>query len=118
MTKEIDISEIANYVKALHCGIRWKLIEILQDGPKSSDEIFQILTESNLSSDNNPKECQGRCNQDSYEDLKKPSFYYHLRELEKVGIIELDKYQPSKEGRAPEKVWKLNIDKLIINFKV
>ena len=116
MTKEIDISEIANYVKVLHCGIRWKIIEILQEGSKSSDEIFKILKESNPSADKNPEQCQGQCKQDSYENLKKHSLYYHLRELESVGIIELDTYKPSEENRAPEKVWKLNLDKLVINF--
>jgi hypothetical protein len=48
--------------------------------------------------------------------LKKPSLYYHLRELEEVGIIELAKFKPSPEKRAPEKVWKLNVEKLTINF--
>lgn len=115
MTKEIDISEIANYVKVLHCGIRWKIIEILQDGSKSSYEIFKILTESNPSIENNPEQCKGQCKQYSYGNLKKPSLYYHLRELESVGIIELDEFKPS--SRAPEKIWKLNMDKLIINFK-
>ena len=115
MTKEIDISEIADYVKVLHCGIRWKIIEILQEEPKSSDEIFQILTETNPSPENNPKKCQGKCREESYDNLKKHSLYYHLRELESVGIIELDEFKPST--RAPEKVWKLNMDKLVINFK-
>jgi len=117
LTKEIDLSEIANYAKALHCGIRWKIIEILKEGSKSSDEIFIILKRQKIPQDDNPKECQGKCKEHTYENLKKPSLYYHLRELEKVGIIELDEYISSKEGRAPEKVWKLNINKLIINFK-
>ncbi len=115
MSKEIDITEIANYVKALHCGTRWKIIEILREGPKSSDEIFQILTECGQFPNKNPEQCHGQCKQDSYENLKKPSLYYHLRELETVGIIELDEFKPS--SRAPEKVWKLNLDKLVINFK-
>ena len=115
MTKEIDLSEIESYVKALHCGIRWKIIEILQNGPKSSDEIFQFLTENSSFPDRNPEKCHGQCGQDFYENLKKPSLYYHLRELESVGIIELEEFKPS--SRAPEKVWKLNMDKLIINFK-
>lgn len=105
------------YAKALHCGIRWKIIDILKDGTKSSDEIFQIINNSKGKMPENPKECKGQCNNDIVKELKKPSLYYHLRELESVGIIELDEYKPSKEGRAPEKVWKLNIEKLTINFK-
>ena len=117
MTKEIDISEMMTYARALHCGIRWQIIDILKNGSKSSDEIFQILKETSEKMPENPKECQGKCRDDTVKDLKKHSLYYHLRELEKVGIIELDEYKPSKEGRAPEKVWKLNIEKLTINFK-
>ena len=37
-------------------------------------------------------------------------------ELESVGIIGAD-YKPSDSNRAPEKVWKLNLDKIIINFR-
>ena len=115
--KEIDLSEISNYVKALHCEIRWRIIEILRKGSMSSDGIFKILTKNKDEILNNPKECHGKCKEDTVIKLKKPSLYYHLRELEKVGIIELDEYKPSKDNRAPEKVWKLNMDKLIINFK-
>ena len=117
LTKEIDISEMMKYARALHCGIRWKIIEILKEGSKSSDEIFKIINDNRDNMPQNPKECKGQCNNDIAKDLKKPSLYYHLRELESVGIIELDEYKPSKEGRAPEKVWKLNIEKLTINFK-
>ncbi|MFX1274750.1 MAG: hypothetical protein ACFFBP_18415 [Promethearchaeota archaeon] len=117
MTKEIDVSEMMIYARALHCGIRWRIIEVLRDGSKSSDEIFNLLNETKEIMPENPKECHGQCQNDITKDLKKPSLYYHLRELEKVGIIELDEYKPSKEGRAPEKVWKLNIEKLTINFK-
>jgi DNA-binding transcriptional ArsR family regulator len=117
MTKEIDISEMMVYAKALHCGIRWQIIEVLRDGSKSSDEIFQALNEIRDKMPKNPEQCQGQCREDTVKELKKPSLYYHLRELESVGIIELDEYKPSKEGRAPEKVWKLNIEKLTINFK-
>ncbi|MBY9005606.1 MAG: hypothetical protein KGD63_02510 [Candidatus Lokiarchaeota archaeon] len=117
MTKEIDVSEMMIYAKALHCGIRWQIIEILREGSKSSDEIFQILNKKKENMLKNPKECQGKCRDDTVKELNKPSLYYHLRELEKVEIIELDEYKPSKGGRAPEKVWKLSIEKLTINFK-
>lgn len=114
MTKEIDISDIQTYIKALHCHIRWDIIEVLKDSSKSSDEIFTLLTNPDISKAEKNKKCKNQC---KHEGLKKHSLYYHLRELEKVGIIELDTYKPSEENRAPEKVWKLNMDKLIINFK-
>ncbi|HUW91031.1 MAG TPA: hypothetical protein VMV43_11020 [Candidatus Nanopelagicaceae bacterium] len=115
--KEIDLSDIGDYVKVLHCGIRWKIIEYLRDEPKSSDEIFNHLVELRENGSGDMNNCKGKCNNVIKKELKKPTFYYHLRELESVGIIKLDKYKPSEEKRAPEKVWKLNMEKLTINFK-
>lgn len=117
MTKEIDLNEVIPYFKALHCDIRWEIIRVLKDKPKSSDEIFNILTESNSKLSNNNHKCDGKCKAGPIENLKKPSLYYHLRELEGVGIIEVVNLKPSEHGRAPEKVWKLNLDKLVINFE-
>ncbi|MFX0023464.1 MAG: hypothetical protein ACFE9S_14155 [Candidatus Hermodarchaeota archaeon] len=115
MTKEIDLENIGTYIKALHCQIRWVLIDILRDGPKSSDEIFNHLKIANNNVDKN-NQCHGMCGKGDFKDLKKPSLYYHLRELESVGIIKAD-YKPSESKRAPEKVWKLNMEKLTINLK-
>jgi len=115
--KEIDLSDIGEYVRALHCGIRWKIIEYLRDGPKSSDEIFKYLVEIRDKVSVDINNCEGKCNNVIKKDLKKPTLYYHLRELESVGIIKLDEYKPSEHKRAPEKVWKLNLEKLIINLK-
>ena len=95
--KEIKITEIAPFIRALHCPTRWRVIEILQTGPKSSDEIFKVLSKANAN-------------------LKKPALYYHLRELEAAGIIELEEYRPSNQKRAPEKIWRLKMKNLNINF--
>lgn len=116
MTKEIDLKELAPYFKALHCSIRWDIIEILKDSPKSSDEIFNILTESKNNKNDNNQECEGKCLNGRGRDIQKPTLYYHLRELESVGIIESEP-KPSEQKRAPEKVWKLNMEKLTINLK-
>ena len=115
--KEIDLVDIGDYVKALHCGIRWKIIEYLRDEPKSSNEIFNYLVELREKGSEDMNNCKGECKNIIKKDLKKPSLYYHLRELESVGIIKLDEYKPSEQKRAPEKVWKLNIEKLTINLK-
>ncbi|MFX1385203.1 MAG: hypothetical protein ACFFBP_22545 [Promethearchaeota archaeon] len=115
MTREINLENIGDYIKALHCEIRWVLIDILRDGPKSSDEIFKHL-KSVSENRNHEVKCHGMCGKGDFKDLKKPSLYYHLRELESVGIIKAD-YKPSDSNRAPEKVWKLNMEKLTINLK-
>ncbi len=115
MTKEIDLENIGIYIKALHCQIRWVLIDILRDGPQSSDEIFNHLKSVSEKIEGNIQ-CHGMCGKGDFKDLRKPSLYYHLRELERVGIIKSD-YKPSESKRAPEKVWELNLDRLTINLK-
>ena len=94
--KELKLSEIAPFMRALHCPTRWDIIKILQNGSKSSDEIYGIVSKESK--------------------MQKPAFYYHLRELEAVGIIGLDEYKASDKKRAPEKVWKLLIKELKLNF--
>ncbi|MFX0070505.1 MAG: hypothetical protein ACFFAO_05375, partial [Candidatus Hermodarchaeota archaeon] len=64
--KEITLSEIGDYIKALHCDIRWVIIEILRNGPKSSDEIYQILFNQSEEIKENMKkrhngQCKGNC---------------------------------------------------------
>ena len=118
MTKEIDLQEIGTFVKALHCQIRWEIIDVLQTGPKTVDQIMESLMFKQEDLQNNVKDnCQGTCHNGHGREIKKPTLYYHLRELESVGIIEVAKLQETEHKRAPEKVWKLNMDKLIINFK-
>ena len=117
MTKELKLNEVLPYFKALHCGIRWDIIEILKDGPLSSDEIYRIVTEEVTRSNENNHECEGKCHAGAPFQGKKSTIYYHLRELEDVGIIKVDQLRPSKQKKAPEKIWKLNIDKLIINLR-
>ena len=102
MTKEIDLENIGIYIKALHCQIRWVLIDILRDGPKSSMEIYEHLKSVSENIDNN-NQCHGMCGKGDFKNLKKASLYYHLRELESVDIIKSD-YKPSESKRAPEKV--------------
>ncbi len=119
MTKEIELNEIGSYLKALHCQIRWEIIEVLKTGPKTVDQIMETLLRLQEELQNNVKDnCKGTCQNGQGRKIKKPTLYYHLRELESVGIIEVAKLQETEHKRAPEKVWKLNIDKLVINFKL
>ncbi len=118
MTKEINFLELKSYIKALHCPIRWDIIELLKDGPKSSEEIFNILVNNEgIDKESINRKCNGQCKNKNKNDIKKPTLYYHLRELEAVGIIKIKTLKASEYKRAPEKVWKLNIEKLIINLK-
>ncbi|MHA1913478.1 MAG: hypothetical protein ACW986_09290 [Promethearchaeota archaeon] len=116
MTKEITLNEIEKYIKALHCHIRWVIIDYLKEEPKSSEEIFIYLKDMNKNLDSDENRCKGMCEKGDFNNLKKPSLYYHLRELESAGIIQSN-YKPSESKRAPEKIWKLNMEKLIINLK-
>lgn len=95
--KEIGLSDIAKYARALHCPTRWWIIQLLGRAPASTSEIASSLQDEGLMS--------GR-----------PNLYYHLSELQGAGIIEVAEYR-EQGGGAPEKVWKLAIDKLIINLK-
>ncbi len=115
MTKEIDLDEVIPYFRALNCDVRWQIIRLLKE-PKSSDELFTIIKEGPPQINAEDDNCEGKCKLGPIETLKKPTLYYHLRELEKVGLIEVVKLKPSEHGRAPEKVWKSNINKLIINL--
>ncbi len=77
--------------------------------------IFNLLTkEVNTTKEQNDQECEGICLRGKGRDIQKPTLYYHLRELEAVKIIESTL---KKKKGAPEKVWKLNIEKLTINLK-
>jgi len=67
-----------------------------RDGEKSTGEIFEELTKSG-------------------ESISKSGLYYHLSELEKVGIIELAMYCEAGGG-APEKVWRLKTKEIKISL--
>ncbi len=118
-----DISEFAKFSKALHCPSRWVVVDILRSGPKSSDEIYTIMQEQIEGRDKSPDNieklkdnCNGECKHEMKKMLSKPSFYYHLRELESAGIIEFHEFKPSASKKAPEKVWKLKIEKFFIKM--
>ena len=92
--KEFD--EFQKYVRALHCPVRWIIIQIIGDKEKSTSEIFEGL------------KARG-------EGLSKSGLYYHLSELERADIIELSRYR-EVGGGAPEKVWRLKTREIRINL--
>jgi len=93
---KVGLKEINSFIRALHCPTRWKIIEILADGAKGTGEISRELKKDS-------------------EDVSKPSLYYHLSELEEVGIIGVSNYR-EVGGGAPEKIWKLKTSQVIIDL--
>jgi DNA-binding transcriptional ArsR family regulator len=122
MTKEIDLDDIEEYIKALHCPIRWDIIKILKDAPKTSNQIYRTLTKTQKINENSQKQvkeksCHEMCFHANHKHLKKPTLYYHLRELESTEIIEGKKKIDEKGNMLKVKEWKLNLKTLIINLE-
>ena len=91
---EERVDKIRKYLRALHCPTRWKIIDFIADGEKTTTEIQKHLLQ------------QG-------EKVRGSNLYFHLSELKKGGILEVSNYL-EKGGGAPEKVWKLKKTKIII----
>jgi DNA-binding transcriptional ArsR family regulator len=91
-----ELNKLQEYVRALHCPIRWTIIRLIGNEAKSTREIFDSLTETG-------------------DRLSKSGLYYHLSELEEAGIIELAEYREAGGG-APEKVWKLKTKEIKVNL--
>jgi len=122
MKKEIGLDDIQVYIKALHCPIRWDIIKILGEKPKTSEQIYRILKKAqkleNESLESQQEEsCNGMCLHANHKSLKKPTLYYHLRELESAGIIEGKKLIDEKGNKLKKKQWKLTVKSLTINLK-
>lgn len=118
MTKEINLNDIEIYIKALHCPIRWDIINIIKDTPKTSEEIYEILKKANTGQPFQSGKCAGRCLSAHHKNLKKPTLYYHLRELENAGLIKGKKVIDEEGTISKEKEWSLTVEALKINFKV
>ena len=118
MTKEINLNDIEIYIKALHCPIRWDIINIIKDTPKTSEEIYEILKSEKKGQTHNNIRCVGRCMSTHHKNLKKPTLYYHLRELENAGLINGKKIVDEEGTKSKEKEWSLTVKALKINFTV
>jgi len=94
--RPLEFSRFQKYFRALHCPTRWIIIRLIGNEVKSTNEIFEGLTETG-------------------EGLSRSGLYYHLSELEKAGIIELAEYR-EVGGGAPEKVWRLKTKEIRINL--
>lgn len=91
-----EFKAFQEYVRVLHCPIRWNIIRLLVNDPLSTHEILQGLQEI------------GDC-------ISRSGLYYHLSELQKGDIIELAAYR-EEGGGAPEKVWRLKRKEIRINL--
>ncbi|MBD3194491.1 MAG: helix-turn-helix domain-containing protein [Candidatus Lokiarchaeota archaeon] len=117
MTREINLNEIEGYIKALHCPIRWDIIRVINEEPKTSEQIYEILKNIDNKKLVKSENCKGKCFHSHHKNLKKPTLYYHLRELESAGLIEGNKMVDKEGSISKEKQWELTIESLKINFK-
>ncbi len=91
-----QFAPLKRYVRALHCTIRWTIIQFIGKGKKGTKEIYDYLIEKG-------------------ENLTSSGLYYHLSELKNADIIEVADYK-EEGGGAPEKVWKLKTKKIVIDL--
>ncbi len=96
MDTQSKMYNFRKYIRALHCPTRWMIIEFIGKGKKSTKEIYEYL-------------------QSSGEHITLSALYYHLSELKGVGILELAEYK-EEGGGAPEKIWKLKKNKIVIEL--
>ena len=78
-------------------GIRWAILRAIGNGQKSTSEIYSELVAS-------------------YGDMPRSLLYYHLGELEKMGIIEVVGYRETGKGGAPEKIWRVAVRRIVIDI--
>jgi DNA-binding transcriptional ArsR family regulator len=86
---------IKKYIHALHCPTRWKIIQCIGTGERSTKEIFEQL-----------RLC---------EEMSPAGLYYHLSALKQAGIVEVASYREVKGG-TPEKVWRLKTRRIVIDL--
>lgn len=93
-----SVKEAMMLVKSLLVEPRKNIIEILSKGVRSTNEIYEKLKNSGI-------------------DLPKTTLYYHLSNLEDMGIIEMAGYrEPKGGGSIPEKTWKLKVRRIGIDI--
>ncbi len=89
------LKSIQKYIRALHCPTRWKIIQCIGTGERSTKEIFEQL---GLGTEMSPA-----------------GLYYHLSALKQAGIVEVASYREVKGG-TPEKVWRLKTRRIVIDL--
>ncbi|UOY09900.1 winged helix-turn-helix domain-containing protein [Methanonatronarchaeum sp. AMET6-2] len=90
-----NIKKLRKIAKALHCKKRWEIIGIIGTGTATTSQIKNQLQKQ--------------------QEITQSSLYYHLSQLKKSGIIEVQNYKEKGQG-APEKNWKLTTQKIEIDL--
>lgn len=93
-----ELSGIISFLRALAGGPRWAIIKVIGDKELATSEIYDLLV-----------------NRFGFL-MPRSLLYYHLDGLEKMGIIEMVRYQETGKGGAPEKVWRLKIKRVVIDL--
>ncbi len=79
-------------------GLRWLMLRVLGENEKTTREIHdELAIRYGIR-------------------IPRTLLYYHLGELERMGIVEMKGYRETGRGGAPEKVWKLKIRRIIIDI--
>lgn len=79
-------------------GPRWIILRIIGDSEKTTSEIYEeIINKYGLA-------------------IPRSVLYYHLGELERMGIIEVKGYRETGKGGAPEKIWALKVKRIMIDI--
>jgi len=92
-----ELTNTMDFLGALW-GIRWLILRILADREKSTNEILNEMTSKHGIA------------------IPRTLLYYHLNELERMGVICMVGYRETGKGGAPEKVWRLKIRKIVIDI--
>ena len=93
--KSSKMDKVQMLTRALSCPCRWRIFHILGKKEKDTNKIYEELKK------------QG-------EKFSKQGLYYHLSELEKVGLVTVVGYKDQKG--APLKIWKLAKHKIVLDL--
>ena len=92
-----EFGQVMGFLGAIS-GPRWLILRVLGDREMTTSEIYgEFVAKYGYA-------------------MPRSLLYYHLGELERMGIIEMVGYRETGKGGAPEKVWRLKIRRIVIDI--